>query len=84
MIPDFLAPLRKMEYFTGYPCDKEDCALYKSWEEPGSIQELKPRSNPTIVMLCLACRNFKTYDHYKVEPKLEETKEADKEDEDKK
>lgn len=77
MIPDFLVPLRKMEYFTGYPCDKEDCALYKSWDEQ-SVIAMKPKSNPTIVMLCSACRNFKTFDHYKVEPKVEETKKDEK------
>lgn len=83
MIPDFLIPLRNMNYFIGYPCDKEDCALYKSWDAQ-SLIEMKPKSNPSIVMLCLACRNFKTFDHYKVEPKIEEVKKEDKEDEDKK
>lgn len=83
MIPDFLAPLRKMDYFKGHPCDKEDCALYMAWDEQ-SVIEMKPKSNPTIVMLCIACKNFNQFDHYKVEPKVEETKDTDQKDEDKK
>jgi hypothetical protein len=78
IVPDYLSEMRKLEYFMGYPCDKEDCSLYKAWEEQGLIN-IKPKSNPMIVLLCLSCHHFNKFDHYKViKQEVKEKKEEKK------